>query len=332
MSTALPGGGRGVGYNESLCDIQRLCRSGMATNHTATLASFEQPAWKSIIGTVAAVIMAVIFFAAGVWKLTEPFTWAQALGQFRIPSNLDMPATLLIGIADTLAGVLIVAPGFRRWGSILMSLLLIAYMGYIGINYSTLAGKDCSCFPLVKRSVGPMFFVSDGLMLVLAIVAGVWARPSRGIRGALAALGAVVVFAGISYGVNAKQHSGTYAPSPITVDGKPYALDQGQIFLFFYDPECMYCDAAARRMAKYAWKDTTVVAVPTRVPQFAAAFLHDTGLKAVTSLDQDKLRQVFKFINAPYGVALKDGREVASVGNFDESEPGRTLRGIGYVQ
>ncbi|HZU25711.1 MAG TPA: MauE/DoxX family redox-associated membrane protein [Bryobacteraceae bacterium] len=304
----------------------------MATNHTAALTSFEQPAWKSIFGTIAAVIMGVIFFAAGAWKLTEPFTWAQALGQFRVPSPLDMPLTLLIGIGDTLAAVLIVVPAFRRWGSILMSVELIVYMAYIGINYGALAGKDCSCFPLVKRSVGPMFFVSDGLMLLLAILAGVWARRSSGIRGALAALGAVLVFAGISYGINAKEHSGIHAPSPITVDGKPYSLDQGHIFVFFYDPECMHCDAAARRMATYKWKDTTVVAVPTRVPQFAAAFLHDTGLKAVTSLDVDKLRQVFKFINAPYGVALDNGREIAAVDNFDESEPARTLRSIGYVQ
>jgi len=304
----------------------------MVADETASIASFQQPAWKTAVSTGAAVLMAVVFLAAGAWKLTDPFTWAQAMGQFRVPSQFDMPLTLAVGIGDTLAAVLIVVPGFRRWGSVLMSLLLIVYMGYIGMNYAALAGKECSCFPLVKRTVGPMFFVSDGIMLLLAIVAGVWARRSSGLRGALAALGAVLVFAGISYGVNAKEHSGIHAPSPITVNGKPYELNRGHIFLFFYDPECMHCDAAARRMAKYNWKDTTVVAVPTRVPQFAADFLHDTGLKAVTSLDTEKLRQVFKFVNAPYGAALDNGREIASVGNFDESEPARTLRSVGYVQ
>src|SRR5579884_542921 len=304
----------------------------MVADETASIASFQQPAWKTAVSTGAAVLMAVVFLAAGAWKLTDPFTWAQAMGQFRVPSQFDMPLTLAVGIGDTLAAVLIVVPGFRRWGSVLMSLLLIVYMGYIGMNYAALAGKECSCFPLVKRTVGPMFFVSDGIMLLLAIVAGVWARRSSGLRGALAALGAVIVFAGVSYGVNAKEHSGIHAPSPITVNGKPYELNRGHIFLFFYDPECMHCDAAARRMAKYNWKDTTVVAVPTRVPQFAADFLHDTGLKAVTSLDTEKLRQVFKFVNAPYGAALDNGREIASVGNFDESEPARTLRSVGYVQ
>jgi len=273
-----------------------------------------------------------VFFAAGVWKLTDPFTWAQVLGQFRVPSQLDMPLTLLVGVGDTLAAVLLIVPKFRRWGGILASLLLIGYMGYFAINYSALAGKECSCFPLVKRTVGPGFFIGDVVMLVLSIAAAVWARRFSGVRGALAALGAVVVFAGISYGINAKEHSGIQAPTPIMVDGKPYSLDQGHLFLFFYDPSCPFCEAAARRMAKYQWKDTVVIGVPTENPQWAASFLHDTGLKALTSTDAEKLKRVFKFINVPYGVALDGGREKAVVQTFDTSEPARTLRPLGYVQ
>ena len=142
----------------------------------------------------------------------------------------------------------------------------------------------------------------------------------------------MVVFAGVSFGINATRQSGLRAPDTITVDGQPYSLRQGDIFVFFYDPECMHCDAAARRMAKLNWKDTKVVALPTRVPQFAAAFLHDTGLHAVTSFDAEKLRQTFKFVDPPYGVALKDGRQKAVIANFDDSEPAKTLRGIGFVE
>ena len=38
------------------------------------------------------------------------------------------------------------------------------------------------------------------------------------------------------------------------------------------------------------------------------------------------------FVDPPYGVALDNGRPKAVVSTFDDSEPARTLRSIGYVQ
>jgi hypothetical protein len=132
--------------------------------------------------------------------------------------------------------------------------------------------------------------------------------------------------------VNATRQSGLKAPESITVDGQPFSLQQGQIFLFFYDPECLHCDAAARRMAKLNWKDTKVIAIPTHDNQFAAAFLHDTGLKAGTSFDLKLLRSTFQFVDPPYGVALERGRQKAVVAAFEENEPAATLRRIGFVE
>ena len=288
--------------------------------------------WKSAASTVAAVPLAILFFVSGCWKLADPFQWAQLLGQFHVWSSLALPFTLALGVGEAFGAALIIVPRFRRWGALLLGVLLIAFMVYIGANYSTLAGKECSCFPLVKRTIGPGFFIGDVVMLALSVVAGVWAPRPWNLRAAILVLGVVAVFAGVSYGVNATHASGIRAPSTITADGKPYSLDEGDIFLFFYDPECLHCDAAARRMAKLNWKDTKVVAIPTRQQQFAQAFLHDTGLKAVTSLDVKQLRQTFKFVDPPYGVALKDGRQKAVVSNFEESEPAKTLSQIGFVQ
>ena len=112
-----------------------------------------------------------------------------------------------------------------------------------------------------------------------------WARSSENLRAALVILGAVIVFAGASFGMNSARASGLQAPPSITVDGKPFSLQEGKTFLFFYDPTCPHCEAAARKIAKLKWTDTKVVAIPTDTPQFAASFLHDTGLKAGTSND-----------------------------------------------
>ena len=66
-------------------------------------------------------------------------------------------------------------------------------MVYFAINYNALVGKDCSCFPLVKRTVGPMFFIVDALFLIGAVLAGLWARRPSGLREAIVVLAAVCV-------------------------------------------------------------------------------------------------------------------------------------------
>jgi uncharacterized membrane protein YphA (DoxX/SURF4 family) len=295
----------------------------------------DLPGWKKVIGGVCAVLLAILFFVSGAWKLTDPFRWSQALEEFRVTGSLALPGTLALGIAEMVGAVLIVVPRFRRWGALLVGFLLVVFMVYIGANYTALVGKDCTCFPLVKRAVGPAFFFEDGAMLLMAVLAGLWARSSENLRGALVILGAVVVFAGVSFGVNSARESGLQAPASITVDGQPVSLQQGNAFLFFYDPTCTHCEAAARKMAKLNWKDTKVVAIPIDTPQFAASFLHDTGFKAGTSNDLEVLRGTFKFTTAPYGVALVRGRQKTAidVGLFEkDGEPSATLRGLGFVE
>jgi uncharacterized membrane protein YphA (DoxX/SURF4 family) len=281
------------------------------------------------------VLLAILFFVSGAWKLTDPYLWSQALVEFRVTSALSLPGTLALGIGEMVGAVLILVPRFRRWGALLIGFLLVVFMVYIGANYGALVGKDCSCFPLVKRAVGPAFFFEDGAMLLMAVLAGMWARRSDNLRGALVILGAVVVFAGASFGVNLARESGVKAPASITVDGKAFSLQQGNTFLFFYDPTCTHCEAAARKMAKLNWKDSSVVAIPIDTPQFAASFLHDTGLKAGTSNDLELLKGTFKFATAPYGVALVRGHQkaVIDVGVFEtDGQPAATLRGLGFVQ
>jgi uncharacterized membrane protein YphA (DoxX/SURF4 family) len=284
---------------------------------------------------VCAVLLAILFFVSGAWKLTDPYVWSQALVEFRLPAALALPGALALGIGEMVGAVLILVPRFRRWGALLIGFLLVVFLVYIGANYGALVGKDCTCFPLVKRAVGPAFFFEDGTMLLMAVVAGMWARSSENLRAALVILGAVVVFAGVSFGVNSARASGLQAPASITVDGKPFSLQQGNTFLFFYDPTCSHCEAAARKMAKLNWKDTTVVTVPIDTPQFAASFLHDTGLKAGTSNDLDLLKGTFKFASGPYGVALVRGHQKATVdvGVFEkDGEPAALLHTLGFVE
>lgn len=295
-------------------------------------ASFELAGWKNALNWLGAILISLLFLVSGLWKITGPTGAAVRMAQARLPEFLSVPAAVGFGIVETFAGVLVLVPRFRRWGAWLTSSLLLAFLVYFALNYNALRGADCSCFPWVKRVVGPGFFISDGIMLGLALVAWRWAKPSSGVRSALLVLGAVTVFAFISYGVAATRQTGTRAPDAITVNGRPYSLQQGKTFIYYFDPECMHCAEAAKRMSTYNWAETRVVVVPIQQAQFAATFLQDAGLRAGISNDLAALKKVFPFTAVPAGVAIQNGREVKDFTQFEGDQPGAALKEIGFIE
>jgi hypothetical protein len=85
-------------------------------------------------------------------------------------------------------------------------------------------------------------------------------------------------------------------------------------------------------MAKYHWRpEVKVIAVPTAQARFGPVFLKDTGFKASLSNDLDVLRQTFSFVSGPYAVALQNGRQKASMLNFEGDEPAKTLRELQFI-
>jgi len=289
--------------------------------------------WKTALSWVGAILLALVFLVSGLWKLLDAHGAAVRLAQARVPQSLSLAAAIGFGIAETFTAVLLLVPRFRRWGAWLGGALLIAFMIFIGINYKALRGAECSCFPWVKRVVGPSFFIGDTTLLLLAALAGAWSKPPQSLRSAVLILGAVAVYALVSYGVAAVRQTGTKAPETVMVEGAPYSLQRGKILLYFFDPECMHCFNAAKKMSKLNWGSTAVVAIPVSAPRYAPAFLRETGLKAVVSQDLEKLKLVFPYTAVPAGVALENGREKAAVTKFEEErEPADTLKQLGFVK
>lgn len=291
----------------------------------------EMPAWKTVVSVTSAVVLAIVFLVAGVWKIVDTYTAAAMMIQARVPGELGLTAALSFGVLETVAGVFLLVPRFRRWGAILTAFLLIAFMLYVGWHYGELHGQECSCFPWIKRTVGPGFFAGDLLLLLLAGAAGIWARRSESVRGAAIVAGAVAVFALVSFGVSYARQTGVKAPSSITVDGKPYALQAGRHFLYFFDPECSHCYQAAKTMATYRWNNVRVIGLPTAQPRFAPGFMEETGLKAPLSPDAEPLKKIFPYRDPPFGVAVENGRQKASFIAFEGSEPATSLKKIGFI-
>ncbi|MDP9054533.1 MAG: DoxX family protein [Acidobacteriota bacterium] len=291
--------------------------------------------WRSALNWTAAVLIALVFLAAGLWKLTDPIGAAARLAQAKVPESLSVTAAVGVGTLETFTGILLLIPRFRRWGAVLSTLLLAAFMIFIGIHYTELRGAECSCFPWVKRAVGPGFFAGDLAFMLLAIGAGVWARRPGGIRPAAMLLAAVAIFAGASYGFALTRHTGAQAPATITAeDGKPVSLREGKVVIFFFDPQCLHCLAAARKFAAMNLGSVRFIGVPTANPQFADWFFGKAGLtgKGAVSKDLVPLKMKFPFDTPPVAVVLEDGYEKAMLLQFEsEMEPLASLKKIGFV-
>jgi len=318
-----PGTASPSGYNRAMNHSMAQARATIRC---------EPAVWKSAASLVAAALLSLLFLSSGLWKITGVEAWAMRLAQARVPEALSIPGTLALGIAETMAGALLLVPRLRRWGAWLALALLVIFMTWFALNYAALRGQDCSCFPWLKRVVGPGFFAGDAVMLVLAALAAVWAPRAAGLRTAALMLGAVSVFALVSYGAQTVRQTGTKAPARITVDGRPYPLGQGRFFLFFFNPMCMHCMDAAHRMSALDWGETRVVAIPVDQPQFSRQFLTESGLKAGVSTDFDSLKRIFRYTTYPFGVAVINGREKSPVTQFEGAEPAASLRRLGLVK
>jgi uncharacterized membrane protein YphA (DoxX/SURF4 family) len=291
----------------------------------------EAPGWKIGLSWVSSLLLCAVFLSSGLWKITDVQGWAVRMVQARVPEPLGLAAALIVGIAETVGAVMILVPRLRRWGALVLGALLVAFMGYFAIHYNALRGADCSCFPWLKRVVGPGFFVGDGVMLLLAGLAGLWSRRPKGMRTVVLIASAVAVFAGVSYGVDAVRQTGTRAPESIVVDGRPYSLTHGKVFLFYFDPACMHCFESAQKMSKLHWGDTRVVGVPISQGQFAAQFIQDTGFRMAITTDRDKLKAVFPYAGVPAGVVIENGLQKAALVKFDGEEPAASLKQLGLV-
>ena len=273
--------------------------------------------WKLTVSHVAAVVMGIVFIASGGYKMLMPLDAAERLTQVLIPGNLSVAAAVALAVTELFAAVMLLIPRSRRFGASVMLAMLVAFCVYVGVNFERLQGEDCGCFPWIERAVGPVFFITNAVMMALAGIAGLWASRSSSwlmpspIRASVAVFALLTVVSVGSAALASSRESGLEAPATITLGGEVVSLSDTPTFLYLYDPECSHCLHSAKMMAEWNWGSTRVVAVPTINPDWGQILLDDSGLKAELAKNPEDvaaLRSVFQFANPPFGVALKRGR------------------------
>src|SRR5260370_38197923 len=67
------------------------------------LARFELPGWKSWLSGTAAALTAVLFLAAGIWKITDAPGGAVRLAQMKVPQHFTTAPARRLGFPETLS-------------------------------------------------------------------------------------------------------------------------------------------------------------------------------------------------------------------------------------
>lgn len=294
----------------------------------------DPPAWKSRVGWICAGVMALLWLSAGLWKLSDVSAFQLKLHQLLVPTALTLPATLAVATAEVFAGLLLLRPAWRRLGGLFSVGLLLVFMAYMAVNYTTLRGEDCTCFPWLERAVGPAFFWSDGAMVAVSLAAAWFAPPIAKIGQAKKLLVGVVALSAVAFGYDRfGPEPGGEVPATITVEGEDYNLREGEVLLYFFNPTCLHCLDVGIQMSGYDFK-ADFIGVPTQDFEYSGGFLQDSGLQSTARLspDLELLKQTFPFEDVPYVAVLDDGRILERFQFFEEPDFAEALRGHGMIE
>lgn len=119
------------------------------------------------MGTVAGVVLGVVFLAAGGAKLASP-TWPEQARQLGAPQ----PVAAGIPWIELALGALLVAGVARRPLAAAAAVLLVGFTGLIGLRLSQGRRPPCACFGgRTARPIGPLTILRNLGFLALAAVA-----------------------------------------------------------------------------------------------------------------------------------------------------------------
>ncbi|HEX6546759.1 MAG TPA: MauE/DoxX family redox-associated membrane protein, partial [Bryobacteraceae bacterium] len=122
---------------------------------------------KRTAAAICAILLGLIFLVSGGWKVLSPLRTGELLEQAQVPGGWGAIGAAALGTFELLAALMLFVPRFRKLGGLLGSALMLFFIGWVAVYYHVLVGQECNCFPIIKRTVGPGFFIGDAVMLLL---------------------------------------------------------------------------------------------------------------------------------------------------------------------
>jgi uncharacterized membrane protein YphA (DoxX/SURF4 family) len=297
---------------------------------------------RNVILWVLSLALAGIFIVAGAWKLSAPALAGFRLVEVGVPSAAALPLAVLLGSLEVFSGVLLLWPVYRRWGALIIGVMLAVFMAYMGARYSTLKGTACGCLPGRSKGLGASFFIEDGLMLAAAIAIFVLARPAaERARGWLlkpaialavilaagigwAAIERTVLASGSSLTINVMDRSRRTAPMQLA--------PRSATLIYFYNAQCLDCKKASAEIARLRFS-APLIAVPDTQPETGYEYLDAAGIKNVlVSSDYFDLASRFGVGRVPSLYIVRGGAAQTIIVDFERARFENTLRQNGLIE
>ncbi len=132
-----------------------------------------------LLGRIA---LAVIFLAAGIAKLREPWLqFAVSINSFKIvPDHLLEPIARTLPWFEVVVGAAVLSGIRLKWTSLLATVILGGFLSLLLRSWALGLEVDCGCFGS-GEPLGPKAILRDSLMVVLGVTvtAGAWLSKNR---------------------------------------------------------------------------------------------------------------------------------------------------------
>ncbi|MDH4271913.1 MAG: DoxX family protein [Candidatus Aminicenantes bacterium] len=118
-----------------------------------------------------------VFIWAGVLKVVDPLGFAQSIMNYQVfPKALAFIIALVLPWVEVIAGGLLIIGLFKRSSALLVSLMLVGFIGLVALALARGIDTSCGCFGSLSRHADLSLILAD-LGLLYLILCVFFAKP-----------------------------------------------------------------------------------------------------------------------------------------------------------
>lgn len=116
------------------------------------------------------VIVGGVFIWAGALKIADPLGFAQSIENYQVVSpTLAFLIAVALPWVEVLSGAFLVIGVFKRSSALLISLLLIGFIGLVALALARGIDTSCGCFGSLSRRADLSLILMDGILLYFTL-------------------------------------------------------------------------------------------------------------------------------------------------------------------
>ena len=115
-------------------------------------------------------IVGGVFIWAGVLKIADPLGFAQSIKNYQVVSpTLAFLIAIVLPWVEVLSGALLIIGVLKRSSALLISLLLIGFIGLVALALARGIDTSCGCFGSLSRRADFSLILTDAVLLTFAL-------------------------------------------------------------------------------------------------------------------------------------------------------------------